>query len=128
MSGPTAFCQYRQKVQNRPGGIPLSLSGILPNWVYCMHVQTPKGPLQLDVLHVRNAKKGALVQQEPDLECSHGELRSGSVTLIPLPWGSHGVEIRACKETWRFLVTLAKSCTFPPYKKKPKHILLTAHP
>ena len=48
------------------------------------------------------------------------ELRSGSVTLIPLSWGSHGVEIRALKETWRFLVTLATSCTFPPYKKKKK--------
>ena len=32
-------------------------------------------------------------------------------------WGRHGVKIRALKETWRFLVTLAKSCTFPPYKK-----------
>ena len=37
MPGPTAFCQYRQKVHESAQGDPLVPQGRLPNWLYCMY-------------------------------------------------------------------------------------------
>ena len=84
MPGPIAFSPTGKKVQNRPGRIPLSLSGRLRNWVYCMC----------------ECQKEAGVQQEPDLGPSQGELRSSSTCLLPrgrglgASWGrSKGLKI-----------------------------------
>ena len=48
MMGPYAraycfFATIGKKFMNRPGGIPLSLSGRLPNWVYYMY-KRPRDP------------------------------------------------------------------------------------
>ena len=48
MMGPYAraycfFANIGKKFMNRPGGIPLSLSGRLPNWVYYMY-KRPRDP------------------------------------------------------------------------------------
>ena len=37
MPGPTAFCQYRQKVHESARGDPLVPQWEIPNWVYCMY-------------------------------------------------------------------------------------------
>ena len=74
MPGPTAFCQYRQKVHESARGDPLVLQGRLPNWVYCMYK--------------RQNRSGSTVGN-PTRDAPRAR-RSGSVTLIPLkkgePW------------------------------------------
>ena len=68
MMGPYAraycfFATIGKKFMNRPGGIPLSLSGRLPNWVYYMY-KRPRDPNWMYCIY--KTPKVALVQQEPD--------------------------------------------------------------
>ena len=72
---------------NRPGGSPCpSVGDYLTGCTTCTNAQgIPTG-----CTACTKRQKVALVQQEPDLGSSQGELRSGSVTLIPLTGESWG--------------------------------------
>ena len=59
------------------------------NWVYYMYIR-PRDPNWLYCIHETPKRNASSLLQEPDLGCSQGELRSGSVTLIPLTGESWG--------------------------------------
>ena len=107
MSGPTAFCQSRQKFRVGRGGSPCpSVGDYLPGCTACTNSKKKREYFRNPTWDAPKVSRGPALWR--DSYPAKGA------------WGRHGVEIRALKETLRFLVNLAKSCTLPPCKKTTK--------
>ena len=100
------FANIGKQFMNRPREIPLSLCGrYLTGCTACT-----------------STKKEREYCRKPDLGCSQGELRSGSVTLIPLT-GESWVEVQAMNN---IVVVFSDPCQVTTFsstqKKQQKHM------